>query len=50
MAARVWPEKAVGKTADACDTNASEMSADTTAHFILVVRNSFIAISHIVVQ
>ena len=38
------------KTADACDTNASEMSADTTAHFIFVVRNSFIAVSHIVVQ
>ena len=38
------------KTAGACDTNASEMSADTTAHFILVARNSFTAVSHIVVQ
>ena len=38
------------KTANACDTNASEMSADTTAHFILVARNSFTAVSHIVVQ
>jgi hypothetical protein len=38
------------KTANACDTNASEMSADTTAHFILVARNSFTVVSHIVVQ
>jgi hypothetical protein len=38
------------KTANACDTNASEMSADTTAHFILVARNSFTAGSPIVVQ
>ncbi len=38
------------KTANACDTNASEMSADTTAHFILVARNSFTAVSRIVVQ
>ena len=38
------------KTANVCDTNASEMSADTTAHFILVARNSFTAVSHIVVQ
>ena len=38
------------KTANACDTNASEMSADTTAHFIFVARNSFIKVSHIVVQ
>ena len=38
------------KTANACDTNASEMSADTTAHFILVARNSFIAVSNIAVQ
>src|SRR6266705_6860724 len=29
------------KTANACDTNASEMSADTTAHFIFVARNNF---------
>ena len=28
-------------TADACDTNASGMSADTTAHFIFVVRTGF---------
>jgi hypothetical protein len=26
------------------------MSADTTAHFILVARNSFIAVSNLVVQ
>ena|SRR5262249_51122251 len=38
------------KTANACDTNASEMSAETTAHFILIVRNSFTAVSHIGVQ
>jgi len=38
------------KTADACDTNASEMSADTTAHFIFVARNSFTEVSDIVVQ
>jgi hypothetical protein len=38
------------KTANACDTNASEMSADTTAALILVGRNSFTAVSHIVVQ
>ena len=38
------------KTANVCDTNASEMSADTTAHFIFVARNSFISVSHIVVQ
>jgi len=38
------------KTANACDTNASEMRADTTAHFILVASNSFTAVSHIVVQ
>jgi hypothetical protein len=38
------------KTADACDTNASEMSADTTAHFIFVARNSFIEVCDIVVQ
>ena len=38
------------KTANACDTNASEMSADTTAHFIFVARNSFTAVSQIVVQ
>src|SRR5215469_10826945 len=37
------------KTADACDTNASEMSADTTAHFIFVAR-SFTEVSDIVVQ
>src|SRR5215475_13547652 len=37
------------KTADACDTNASEMSADTTAHFIFVARNSFTEVSDIVV-
>jgi len=28
-------------TADACDTNASEMSADTTAHFISVAKTTF---------
>ena len=28
-------------TANACDTNASEMSADTTAHFICVVETEF---------
>jgi hypothetical protein len=38
------------KTANACDTNAIEISADTTAHFIFVVRNSFTAVSHILVQ
>ena len=38
------------KTANACDTNASEMSADTTAHFIFVAKNSFTEVSDIVVQ
>ena len=38
------------KTANACDTNASEISADATAHFIFVARNSFIEVSDIVVQ
>ena len=38
------------KTANACDTNAIEMSADTTAHFIFVARNSFTEVSDIVVQ
>src|SRR5438876_2661704 len=38
------------KTPNACDTNAIEMSADTTAHFIFVARNSFTEISDIVVQ
>jgi hypothetical protein len=38
------------KTANTCDTNASEMSADTTAHFIFVARNNFTAVSHILVQ
>jgi len=38
------------KTANACDTNASEMSADTTAHFIFVARNTFTKVSNIVVQ
>ena len=38
------------KTASACDTNAIEMSADTTAHFIFVARNTFIKVSNIVVQ
>jgi len=28
-------------TADACDTNASEMSVDTTAHFIFVAATTF---------
>jgi len=42
--------KSSRKTAEACDTNASEMSADTTAHFIFVVRNSFTEVSDIVVQ
>jgi len=38
------------KTANACETNTSEMSADTTAHFIFVARNSFTEVSDIVVQ
>jgi hypothetical protein len=38
------------RTANACDTNASEMSANTTAHFIFVARNTFIKVSNIVVQ
>ena len=38
------------KTANACDTNASEMSADTTAHFIFVAGNSFTEVSDIVVS
>ncbi len=38
------------KTANACDTNASEMSADTTAHFIFVSGNSFTEVSDIVVS
>jgi hypothetical protein len=38
------------KTANACDTNASEMSADTAAHFIFVARNTFTKVSNIVVQ
>jgi len=38
------------KTANACDTNAIEISADTTAHFIFVARNTFTKLSHIVVQ
>jgi hypothetical protein len=38
------------KTANACDTNASEMSADTTAHVILVARNGFTEVSDILVQ
>ena len=38
------------KTANACDTNAIEMSADTTAHFIFVARNSFTEVSDIAVQ
>jgi hypothetical protein len=29
------------KTADACDTNAREMTVDITAHFIFVAKNSF---------
>ena len=28
-------------TADACDTNASEMSADTTGHFMSVAKTTF---------
>ncbi len=36
------------KTANACDTNASEMSAGTTAHFIF--ENAFTGSSHIVVR
>ena len=43
-------EKSGLETADACDTNASEMSADTTAHFIFVARNSFTEASDMVVQ
>ena len=38
------------KTANACDTNAIEISADTTVYFIFVVRNSFTEVSDIVVQ
>jgi hypothetical protein len=38
------------KTADAWDTNAIEMSADTTAHFIFVARNSLTEVADIVVQ
>ena len=38
------------KTANAWDTNASEMSADTTAHLIFVGRNSFTKVSRVVVQ
>ena len=38
------------KTANVCDTNAIEMSADTTAYFIFVARNTFTEISDIVVQ
>ena len=29
------------KTANACDTNASEMSVDAAAHFIFVAMNTF---------
>ncbi len=29
------------KTANACDTNASEMSVDTAAHFIFAAKNTF---------
>src|SRR4029077_11605553 len=38
------------KTANACDTNAIEMSADTTAHLIFVARNGLTEVSDIVVQ
>jgi hypothetical protein len=38
------------KTANACDTNAIEISADAGAHFIFVARNTFTKPSHIVVQ
>ncbi len=38
------------KTANACDTNAIEMSAETTAHFIFVARNIFIKVPNIVVR
>jgi hypothetical protein len=38
------------KTANPCDTNASEISADATVHFIFVARNSLIEVSDIVVQ
>ena len=38
------------KTANACDTNAIEMSAETTAHFIFAARNTFTKVSNIVVR
>jgi hypothetical protein len=38
------------KTANACDTNAIEISAETAAHFIFVARNTFTKVSNIVVQ
>jgi hypothetical protein len=38
------------KTANACDANTIEMSADTAAHFIFVARNTFIKVSNILVQ
>ena len=38
------------KTANASDNHATEMNADTTAHFIFVGRNIFTNVSHIVVQ
>jgi hypothetical protein len=38
------------KTANVCDTNAIEMSANTTAHIIFVARNNFTEVSDIVAQ
>ena len=38
------------KTANACDANAIEMSADTETHFIFVASNGFTEVSDIVVQ
>jgi hypothetical protein len=38
------------KTANACETNAIEISADTAAHFIFVARNNFTKVFHILVQ
>jgi hypothetical protein len=36
------------KTANACDTNASEISADTTAHLIFVARSNFMEVLKLV--
>ena len=38
------------KTANTCDKNAMEMSADTTTQFIFIGRNAFIDVSDIVVH